>query len=51
DPGFTSSTVIYDGPDSEFPVSGQAAGLWYYRVRASNDFGDGAWSNIESVGV
>jgi hypothetical protein len=51
DPGFTSATVVHDGTDSEFLVSSQATGLWYYRVRASNAGGDGFWSNIQSVGV
>jgi hypothetical protein len=48
---FTSSTVIYEGADSEFLVSGRATGLWYYRVRAVTPGGDSAWSNVESASV
>ncbi|NIP35777.1 MAG: hypothetical protein GWN18_12490, partial [Thermoplasmata archaeon] len=48
---FSSPTVRYTGASSEYQVYGQGAGRWYYRVRASNDFGDGAWSNTEDVGV
>jgi len=49
--GFTSPTVRYTGADSKYQVNGQGTGRWYYRVRASNDFGNGAWSNVEDVGV
>jgi titin len=49
--GFTSPTVRYSGPNSQYQVSGQETGLWHYRVRASNAGGSGAWSNTESVGV
>lgn len=48
---FTSSTVRYIGAGSEFQVYGQEAGVWYYRVLASNAYGDSPWSNTESVGV
>lgn len=48
---FTSPTVRYSGANSQFQVAGQGAGMWYYRVRASNDAGDGPWSNTRSAGV
>ena len=48
---FTSPTVIYIGVESQYQVSGQQGGFWYYRVLASNPAGDSPWSNIESVGV
>ncbi len=51
DPAFASPTVRYSGPESELTVSAQPAGLWYYRSRASNPFGDGPWSNVQSAGV
>jgi hypothetical protein len=51
DPAFGAHTVRYNGGNSEFSVSGQQGGVWYYRVRASNAGGDGPWSNVESVGV
>jgi ligand-binding sensor domain-containing protein len=51
DADFTSPTTRYIGSDSQYAVSGQSGGTWYYRVRASNAAGDGPWSNVESVTV
>jgi len=48
---FTSPTTRYSGSDSQYAVSGQAAGTWYYRVKASNAAGDSPWSNVESITV
>ena len=50
-PAFTTPTARYTGESSEFQIYGQEPGTWYYRVRASNAFGDSSWSNIEVVGV
>ena len=50
-PVFSSPTVIYDGANNEYRVTGQGDGLWYYRVRASSPAGDGPWSNVESAAV
>jgi len=47
---FSSPTVRYSGSTSQYQVTGQAGGTWYYRVRASNASGSSPWSNIESVG-
>lgn len=49
--GFTSATVIYSGANSQFDVSGQGGGTWFYRVRASNAAGDSPWSNPQAVVV
>jgi hypothetical protein len=43
---FDSPSVRYQGDQTEFQVSGQGSGDWYYRVKASNAQGDCAWSNI-----
>jgi hypothetical protein len=48
---FTSPIVSYEGDNSQYSVTGQQPGLWYYRVLASNTYGDSLWSNIESVNV
>ncbi len=48
---FTSPTPRYTGASNQFQVYGQESGTWYYRVRASNSFGDSSWSNTESVSV
>ena len=50
-PGFTSPAVRYTGASTQYDVTGQQGGSWYYRVQASNEFGDSPWSNTESVGV
>jgi len=49
--GFSSPVVRYSGGDSRYVVSGQPAGTWHYRVRASNVAGDSDWSNAASVTV
>ena len=48
---FSSPTVIYQGGQTEFNVSGQDPGEWYYRVKASSVQGDSYWSNVELVGI
>jgi hypothetical protein len=50
-PTFSSPTTRYSGSDSQWAASGQAAGTWYYRVRASNAGGESPWSNVQSVTV
>jgi len=49
--GFTSPSTIYTGAASQYAVTGRADGTWYYRVRGSNTYGDGNWSNTVSVYV
>jgi hypothetical protein len=49
DISFVSPITVYTGTESQFAVSGQVGGSWYYRVRASDASDDGPWSNIESV--
>jgi hypothetical protein len=51
DPAFATPTVRFGGTASQFQITGQAAGTWYYRVRATNAGGDSSWSNSESVVV
>jgi hypothetical protein len=48
---FSSPSTAYQGGTSEFAVTGQITGTWYYRGRAGNDFGDSDWSNIQSTTV
>jgi uncharacterized protein YegP (UPF0339 family) len=48
---FTSPTLRYTGANSQYQISGQQGGTWYYRVRASNAGGNSPWSNTQSVGV
>lgn len=51
DPAFTSPIVRYTGANSQYQVTGQTGGNWYYRVRASNVYGDSPWSNQAWVTV
>ncbi|MBN2147434.1 MAG: S8 family serine peptidase [Anaerolineales bacterium] len=48
---FSSPTTRYSGTATQFQVTGQAGGLWRYRVRATSANGNGAWSATQSVGV
>jgi len=46
---FSNATTAYGGIDVVTTISGRAAGTYYYRVRGRNNFGDGAWSNVQAV--
>lgn len=50
-PAFSSPAVRYDGGNSQFAVTSQQPGLWYYRVRSGNAVGHSEWSQTESTGV
>ena len=49
--GFTSPIVRYEGGNSQYEITGQQGGLWYYRVRAGNEFGNSPWLNTQTVSV
>jgi len=49
--GFTTPAVRYEGTESQIYVEGQGPGEWFYRVLASDAWGDSPGSNIESVQV
>jgi subtilisin family serine protease len=51
DPWFVAPTVVYTDATSQFSVTNQAGGTWYYRVRAAGAAGRGPWSNEESTTV
>ncbi len=51
DPAFASPVVRYDGAQTQYSVTGQSNGTWYYRVLAYNEGGVSPYSNIESVSV
>ena len=46
---FSKPTTVYDGPSNTWQVSGKAAGQICYRVRASNQYGAGPWSNAQCI--
>ena len=46
---FATPTAVYEGGPSQFEVTGQPGGTWYYRVRAiESPTATSPWSNIES---
>jgi hypothetical protein len=48
---FSSPTTRYTGSGTSWNASGKAPGTYYYRVKASNGYGDSGWSNVESTTV
>ena len=48
---FNSPTNRYMGENTQYQVSGQLTGKWYYRVKATNSYGESDWSNIVSSTV
>ncbi len=51
DPWFSAPTQVYSNTASQYSVTNQPRGTWFYRVRAVGPTGDGPWSNEESVVV
>jgi hypothetical protein len=50
-PAFTNPTVQYSGTETSWGGTSKSTGTYYYRVKATNSWGDSAWSNIVSVNV
>lgn len=50
-PSFSSPIIRYSGSASQFQVTGQSGGPWFYRVRASNIAGDSPWSAFKTTNV
>ena len=48
---FSNPNAVYDGPNTSASVAAGSVGTYFYRVKALNDFGSSAWSNIQSVVV
>ncbi len=46
---FSSPTTRYSGSETCWTASDKETGTYYYRVRASNSWGNSGWSNVESV--
>lgn len=51
--GFSSPTTVYNGTGTSWsvPDPGKSPGTYYYRVRGSNQWGYGVYSNVEAVRV
>lgn len=50
-PGFSSPKLVYQGSATQKAISGQAAGYYYYRVRAENAAAVSGWSQTRTAGV
>ncbi len=48
---FSSPTTRYTGANTSWSASNHAVGTFYYRVKATNSWGDSGWSNVRSVKV
>ncbi len=48
---FSSPTQRYSGSSTSWNASGKSPGTYYYRVKASNTWGDSSWSNVRQVTV
>jgi hypothetical protein len=48
---FSNPLTRYSGYGTSWSASNQAVGTYYYRVKASNSWGDSGWSNVQSVVV
>ncbi len=48
---FPSPSIVYSDSGTSDYVSGQPPGTYYYRVKATNAWGESGWSNVEQVRV
>jgi len=48
---FTSPSVIYDGSQQNYEISGRGNGTYYYRVRAYNEYHESSNSNVVEIEV
>ena len=49
---FSDAQVVYQGTDLVWNTpTGKTPGSYYYRVKARNSWGDGDWSNVQSVTI
>ena len=48
---FVGAVTRYSGTSTSWSATDKAAGTYYYRVRATNSYGDSGWSNVEQTTV
>lgn len=48
---FTGAVTRYNSTETSWMASGKVAGTYYYRVKATNSWGDSGWSNIQQTAV
>ena len=50
-PNFASPVVRFIGSHTQYSVTDQTKGIWYYRVQTTNAGGTSGWSNVVSTAV
>ncbi len=48
---FANPVIVFAGPSDGWAALNHLAGTYYYRVKGTNDWGDSAWSNVQSATV
>ena len=48
---FTSVATRYSGTDTSWSAANKPVGTYYYRVKATNSWGDSGWSNVQQTTV
>ncbi len=48
---FSGAVTRYSGTGTSWTASGKAPGTYYYRVKATNSWGDSGWSNVQQTTV
>jgi hypothetical protein len=53
DPAFPSPNVAYQGPalSWEVPAGTKFPGVYYFRVKTINNYGESAWSEVQSIRI
>lgn len=50
-PDFTGAVTRYTGTGTSWTATGKTPGTYYYRVKATNSWGDSGWSNAQQTTV
>ncbi|MFA5859816.1 MAG: SUMF1/EgtB/PvdO family nonheme iron enzyme, partial [Elusimicrobiota bacterium] len=48
---FDSPVTIYSGANTSYDVVGKSTGTYYYRMKATNSYGNSAWSAAKSIRI
>jgi len=51
DSSFPHPTAVFSGDSTTWQASGKAPGTYCYRVKGSNEYGDGPWSNVQCATI
>ena len=53
EPAFPSPNVAYQGPalSWQVPAGGKPPGVYYFRVKTTNNYGESPWSDVQSIRI